>query len=96
MPCPLNQRFHQQLESHTTGAGGYSTTQGTTASGQEDHLPQLPNQYSKLLEALEDEANDDLIYTNFTKAFEEYSHGVIVHEIREVRKLMKWEEDFII
>lgn len=42
----------------------------------------LPNHYDKIMDALEEKQNADVLYTDFAEVFDKCDHGVIAHKIR--------------
>lgn len=45
-------------------------------------VSQLLDHYDKVLDALEDKQNADIVYTGFAKAFDKCDHDVIAHKMR--------------
>jgi hypothetical protein len=61
-------------------------------------LSQLLEHYDNIIEALEEQSNIDVIYTDFAKAFDKCDHGVIAHKLVNVGivgKLGIWIFNFL-
>ncbi|KAK8722780.1 hypothetical protein OTU49_012036 [Cherax quadricarinatus] len=61
-------------------------------------LSQLLDHYDMALDALEENQNADVIYTDFAKAFDKCDHGVIAHKIRAkgiTGKVGRWIFNFL-
>jgi hypothetical protein len=61
-------------------------------------LSQLIEHYDNIIEALEEQSNIDVIYTDFAKAFDKCDHGVIAHKLLKVGitgKLGIWIFNFL-
>ena len=62
-------------------------------------LSQLLEHYDKTLDALEENKNVDVIYTDFAKAFDKCDHGIIAHKLKAKGvsgKLGRWIYNFLI
>ncbi|KAK8723230.1 hypothetical protein OTU49_011922, partial [Cherax quadricarinatus] len=89
----LRSKITTHLETHqlyNPGQHGFRTGRSC--------LSQLLDHYDKVLNALEDKKNEDVIYTDFVKVFDKCDHGVIAHKMRAkgiTGKVGRWIYNFL-
>ena len=61
-------------------------------------LSQLLEQYDLILNKLDEDANADVVYLDFSKAFDKVDHAIVLRKIKQLgidRKLLQWLKSFL-
>jgi len=61
-------------------------------------LSQLLTHYEKVIQAIQDGGNADVIYLDFAKTFDKVDHGILLHKIKALGiggKLGEWLHSFL-
>ena len=61
-------------------------------------LSQLLEHYDTILSILEDGSNADVVYLDFTKAFDKVDHRIVLHKLKKLgihEKIYQWIESFL-